>query len=153
MRLQHFDLLDRISATQRQQWIAHPFAPGLKAAERPAAFKIMLMLPTVSPDRESGRQQLNAILLDPLEQAGTERAALGIFAARIELAVNEAASKILRYCQPLPVIAMKAVLLSTAIFSWPNTRMRAGRSVITVANVSERSTAPFTLSRNNAGAA
>ena len=51
------------------------------------------------------------------------------------------------------MIATKAVLLSTTIFSSPNTRMRAGRSVIAVANVSERSTAPFTLSRNNAGAA
>jgi hypothetical protein len=46
--------------------------------------------------------------------------------------------------RPLPVIAMKAVLLSTAILSSPNTRTRAGRSVIT-ANVSERRAAPFTF--------
>jgi hypothetical protein len=37
MRFQHFDPLDRISAAQRQQRIAHPIAPGLKAAERPTA--------------------------------------------------------------------------------------------------------------------
>ena len=52
------------------------------------------MLPTVSPDRQRGRQQLNPLLLYTLEEAGTEWAAFGIFAARIELAIDEAPSKI-----------------------------------------------------------
>jgi hypothetical protein len=67
MGFQHFDPLDRISTTKRQQWIAHPIAPGLKAAERPTAFEFLLILPTIAPDRQGGRQQVNQVLLDLFE--------------------------------------------------------------------------------------
>src|SRR5215471_17502825 len=56
VRFQHFEPLDGISTTKGQQRIAHPIAPGLKAAQRPAAFEPLLILPAVSPDRQSGRQ-------------------------------------------------------------------------------------------------
>ena len=53
--------------------------------------------------------------------------------------------------RPFPVIEMNAVLFSGTMRVWPNSRTRAGRSVITDARVSDRSAIPLTLSRNSAG--
>src|SRR6266567_3635334 len=97
MRLQNLDPVNRIAATKRQQRIAHPIAPGLKAAERTAAFEVLRILSTEPPVRRGRRNQLNPVLLDLFKEARTKRAALRVLAARIEFAGDKAASKIFRY--------------------------------------------------------
>ena len=55
--------------------------------------------------------------------------------------------------KPLPVTAIKAVLFSGTICVRPRRRTRAGRSVNTEANVSDRRSELLTLSTNSTGAA